>query len=105
MGNLWIVNTQSDTMLYTCSECVCMTSMNSPLSIPAHQVYPVRCVAGQVVESHSSVQREEVVHCTGVSSCLRSIGEITANHPGDDVDDDDDDDDDADDAILTYSYP
>ena len=110
MGNLWIVNTQSDTMLYTCSECVCMTSMNSPLPIPAYQVYPVRCVAGQVVESHSSVQREEVLHCAGVSPCLWTIGEITTNHPGDDKDyhdddDCDDDDDDVDDDILTYLYP
>ena len=92
-------------MLYTCGEVDSMRDIPAPLSIPAYQVYPVRCVAGQVVESHSSVQREEVVHCTGVSSCLRSIGEITANHPDDDDVDDDDDDDDDDDAILTYSYP
>ena len=69
------------------------------MPIPAHQVYPVRCVAGQVVESHSSVQREEVVHCTGVSSCLRSIGEITANHPGDGEDDHDDEDKDDEQAM------
>ena len=50
----------------------------------------------------SSVEREEVIHCAGVSSCLRTIGEITTNHPGDDEDDDDDDDYDD---ILTYPYP
>ena len=69
----------------------------------------------------SSVEREEVIHCTSVSPCLRTIGEITTNHPGDGEDNDSDDDDDndngdddddnennddnEDDDILTYLYP
>ena len=84
--------------------------MKLSLYIPAHQVNPVLSITGQVVEADSSVQREEVLHCGGVSSCLRTIGEITTNHPGDDKDyhdddDCDDDDDDVDDDILTYLYP
>ena len=90
-------------MLYTCGEVDSMRDIPAPLSIPAYQVYPVRCVAGQVVESHSSVQREEVLHCAGVFPFLRTIGEITTNHPGDDEDDHDDED--KDDDTLTYLYP
>ena len=73
------------------------------LHIPAHHVHPVLCAANQVVESDSSVQREEVLHCAGVSSCLRTIGEITTNHPVDGEDDHDDED--KDDDTLTYLYP
>ena len=73
------------------------------LYIPAHQVCPVRSVAGQGLQSDSSIQGEEVIHCAGVSSCLWTIGEVTTNHPGDGEDDNNVDDDKDD--MLTYLYP
>ena len=89
--------------VYTCGKVDCMTGMYPSLSIPAYQVYPVISAASEWVQLDSSVEREEVLHCAGVSSCLRTIGEITTNHPGDGEDDHDDED--KDDDTLTYLYP
>ena len=66
----------------TCSESDSIGGMYPPLLIPAKHVYPVVSVADQGLYFNSSVQREEVIHCASVTSCLRTIGEITTNHPG-----------------------
>ena len=86
-------------MYGTCSKVDSIRGIYPPLYIPAYQVNPVLCAADQVVELDSSVQREEVLHCAGVSPCLRTIGEITANHPGDGEDDHDDEDKDDEQAM------
>ena len=83
----------------TCSKVCRIRGIYSPLYIPAYQVNPVLCAANQVVELDSPVQREEVLHCAGVSSCLWTIGEITTNHPGDEEDDHDDEDKDDEQAM------
>ena len=60
--------------------------MYPPLPVPAHHVYPVLSAALQAHHLDSPVQGQEVLHGGGVPPLLLAIGEITANHPGEEED-------------------